>query len=68
MTNGMKSLLIFIGSLILSTFLFSFPAMTVLSFVLNWGSSVQLLLATGCAIEIITTTICTWMLVKESEV
>lgn len=63
----MKSLLIFIGSIICTAILFSLPVLAALSFVFNWDNFIKFILVIFAGSEFIITTTFIWVKTKDME-
>ena len=63
----MKSLLIFIGSIICTAVLFSLPVLAALSFVFNWDNFIKFIMIVLAGSEFIITTTFIWIKTKETE-
>lgn len=61
----MKSLFIFIGSFVVTAILLAIPALTALSFVLNWDNFIKFILIILASSEFILATTSIWIAVKD---
>lgn len=63
----MKSLFIFIGSLVITAILLAIPVLTALSFVFNWNNFIKFILIMLVSSEFILVTTYFWVFAKNIE-